>query len=106
MNMEDFSLVVALQLSPIPLCLLRPLHAEMALSLQRNLGLTDIVLESDCLPLINACKRRKTIAEISVVIEDISKLQRGFNYCQFSWVPRAANKVAHQVAHMFFHGKL
>ncbi|XP_057444326.1 uncharacterized protein LOC130736520 [Lotus japonicus] len=71
-----------------------------ALILASNLGWDRIVIESDCLPLIDACERKRTIGEIQMIVEDINKLKSNFVCCNLNWIPRRINKAAHSTAQL------
>ncbi|XP_074293878.1 uncharacterized protein LOC141621060 [Silene latifolia] len=63
-------------------------------------GHTRIILESDCLPVIDALKRKAVVRSIfSLVIEDILALCNSFISIIWSFVSRANNCVAHELAH-------
>lgn len=71
-----------------------------------NLGLDRIILESDCLNLVEACKGGKQVGEAKVIVEDILKLQVTFQSCSFSWCSRNWNKAAHLTANACLHNTL
>ncbi|KAJ1430568.1 Ribonuclease H superfamily [Sesbania bispinosa] len=79
-----------------------PLVAE-ALTLREailatyNFNWNKVVFESDCLTLIEACRKDKVVAEIQGVVADILTVAEGFIHCGFTWVRRQGNKVAHQI---------
>ncbi|KAJ1426348.1 Ribonuclease H superfamily [Sesbania bispinosa] len=51
-----------------------------------NFNWQRIVLESDCLMLIEACRREKVVAEIKGIVEDILTVADRFLHCGFTWV--------------------
>ncbi|XP_057761092.1 uncharacterized protein LOC130981521 [Arachis stenosperma] len=80
-----------------------PLAAEAlavraALILSRNFQMQKVIIESDNQILIQALKSHVSIAEIPVILQDILHLVRGIPNCGFTWVPREANSLAHEVA--------
>ncbi|XP_074267312.1 uncharacterized protein LOC141590636 [Silene latifolia] len=65
-------------------------------------GHTKIILESDCLPVIEALKRKAGGRSIfSLVIADILAICSSFSSIIWSFVSRANNCVAHELAHPF-----
>ncbi|XP_074301296.1 uncharacterized protein LOC141632671 [Silene latifolia] len=65
-------------------------------------GHTKIILESDYLPVIDALKRKAVGRSIfSLVIADILALCNSFSSIIWSFVSRANNCVAHELAHPF-----
>ncbi|RYR13322.1 hypothetical protein Ahy_B04g070381 isoform B [Arachis hypogaea] len=88
-----------------------PLAAEAlavraALILSRNFQMQKVIIESDNQMLIQALKSHTTIAEIQVILQDILHLVGGIPNCGFTWVPREANSLAHEVAKLTGHGTL
>lgn len=82
-----------------------PLSAEAlavreAASLAVNLGLQNILIESDCLVLVTACRKETEIGEISSIVQDILQLKQNVRNCGFTWVGRSGNKLAHTLAKM------
>ncbi|KAJ1402621.1 Ribonuclease H-like superfamily [Sesbania bispinosa] len=80
-----------------------PLVAEAlalreAITAAYNLGWSRVVLESDCLPLIEACRKEKSLGEIHLIVLDILSVASGLIYCGFTWIRRNGNEVAHCVA--------
>ncbi|KAJ1413116.1 Ribonuclease H superfamily [Sesbania bispinosa] len=80
-----------------------PLVAEAsalreALMTSYNLNWRNVIMESVCLQLVQACRREKLIAEIQVIVNDIHTLSASFILCGFTWVQRNGNQVAHEVA--------
>ncbi|XP_057432718.1 uncharacterized protein LOC130725516 [Lotus japonicus] len=89
--------VACKQRSPSPLTS-EALALRDGMILAGNLGITMMVFESDCLTLIDACKKKKFVGEICNIVLDILSLGRNFDHCEFSWTPREGNKIAHLVA--------
>ncbi|RYR04846.1 hypothetical protein Ahy_B06g084641 [Arachis hypogaea] len=80
-----------------------PLAAEAlairaALIMSQNFLMQKIIIESDNQILIQALKSHASIAEIQVILYDILHLARIIPSCGFTWVPREANSLAHEVA--------
>lgn len=80
-----------------------PLLAEAlamreAVQVAANFGLPKIILESDCLSLIQVCMEQSQIGEINAVVTDIIQLKRGFQQCGITWVYRSGNKSTHTLA--------
>ncbi|RYR05051.1 hypothetical protein Ahy_B06g084898 [Arachis hypogaea] len=88
-----------------------PLAAEAlairaALIMSQNFLMQKIIIESDNQILIQALKSHASIAEIQVVLDDILHLARIISSCGFTWVPREANSLAHEVAKLTRQGTL
>lgn len=66
--------------------------------LAQSLGLQDIILETDCLLLVDACRNSRSQGEIQPIVGDIKSLCHTFESCNFVWSPRETNGVAHQIA--------
>ncbi|KAJ1399424.1 Ribonuclease H-like superfamily [Sesbania bispinosa] len=80
-----------------------PLAAEAlaireAAMMAYNLNWDRVEFESDCLPLIEACRGERGIAEINLILLDIWSLAAGLMFSGFTWVHREGNTVAHRVA--------
>lgn len=69
-----------------------------AIQAAANFSIPKVILESDCLPLIRACRKEIKIGEISMVVQDIIFLRREFQSCGFTWTHRSKNEAAHTVA--------
>lgn len=88
-----------------------PLIAE-ALSMREaaavafNFGISKVILESDNLDLVRACRRECKIGSIESVVQDIIQIKSQFQCCGFTWVARGGNQVAHQIAKMKMLGSL
>ena len=76
------------------------------MKLANNCLCESIVLESDNLKIIEACKNKKIIGEIAIVLEDIEALKNMFTSCGFIWTPREGNRVAHHIAQLAMAGSL
>lgn len=66
-----------------------PLAAEAhalreAASLAVNLGLSRVLLESDCLELIQSCRGEAEKGKISLIVQDIKRLKEHFEVCGFT----------------------
>lgn len=68
-----------------------------ALAFAENMGMTKIVVENDCLELIQACRKEVVRGEIFNVVKDVLFLKENFQYAAFTWISRDGNGVAHQV---------
>lgn len=80
-----------------------PLMAEAlalrdGITLASSLGLNKVVLESDCLEAVRACRKKIQRAEITPILEDIWCLKQRFERCGVTWTQRQGNQVAHVVA--------
>ncbi|XP_015962288.1 uncharacterized protein LOC107486249 [Arachis duranensis] len=80
-----------------------PLAAEAlavreALILSRNFQMEKVIIESDNQTLVQALKSHAPIAAIQVILDDILYLVKGMPNCGFTWAPREANLLAHEVA--------
>lgn len=82
-----------------------PLMAE-ALSFREpltfagSMGMTRIIVESDSLELVQACRNKIVRGEVFNIVKDIVFLKTQFQHSAFTWVSRVGNGVAHQVAHL------
>lgn len=76
------------------------------LILAKSLGIDRILVEADCLSLIETCRGIKKIGETRAILEDIKVLKRDFLHCGFTWIPRERNGVAHMVAQLAKQNKL
>ncbi|XP_074276481.1 uncharacterized protein LOC141600194 [Silene latifolia] len=66
-----------------------------------NRGITKIEVESDCLPVVNAIRERRTgRSAFALVIDDIIELSLRFDSFYCSHVSRSNNCVAHELAHL------
>ncbi|PWA73584.1 hypothetical protein CTI12_AA146360 [Artemisia annua] len=64
----------------------------------RNRGYSNVVFESDSLSLINALRNRSVPLEIVSMFADILSKSGDFNICEWSFVRREGNMVAHSIA--------
>ncbi|RYR75926.1 hypothetical protein Ahy_A01g000524 [Arachis hypogaea] len=71
-----------------------------ALILIKNLQIVNCIIETDCLPLVQAIKSRMPIAETDAFIRDILQLLDEAPDVGATWIPREGNKVAHQLEAM------
>lgn len=88
-----------------------PLIAEAlglrtAMEFISNLGISNIVFESDNQILIEACRSGKINKEIRGIIEDVKSLRNRFERCAFTWTAREGNLVAHTIASLASSGSL
>ncbi|XP_021753633.1 uncharacterized protein LOC110719026 [Chenopodium quinoa] len=73
---------------------------EWGLRVAAGLGVRDLVVESDCLQVIQALKNKTAdLSELSLIIDDILLLCSSFDNVIWSYVKRGGNKVAHFWAH-------
>ncbi|KAK7317005.1 hypothetical protein RJT34_00877 [Clitoria ternatea] len=63
-----------------------------------NLGVPKIIMESDNLSLIKACRKEIQVLEILPIVKDIQQLRAQFQAISFTWTKRAGNEAAHMVA--------
>lgn len=80
-----------------------PLVAEAialreAIVFAASLNIQKILLESDCLILVNACRGEMIRKEIDHIISDIKFFKNNFTSCGILWVNRSCNTVANMVA--------
>lgn len=66
--------------------------------LAHNLGLEWVMLESDNLSLIQACRGERKIGEIAAIVKDITWIKEKFARCEFTWTKREGNELAHAAA--------
>ncbi|XP_015941361.1 uncharacterized protein LOC107466866 [Arachis duranensis] len=71
-----------------------------ALILIKNLQIENCIIETDCLPLVQAVKARTPIAEANAILRDILQLLEEAPTVGATWTPREGNIVAHQLAAM------
>ncbi|RYQ95592.1 hypothetical protein Ahy_B08g090946 [Arachis hypogaea] len=71
-----------------------------ALILTKNLQIRNCIIESDCLPLVQAIKARTPLAEADAIIRDILQLLEEAPDVGATWTPREGNSLAHQLAAM------
>lgn len=80
-----------------------PLVAEAmalreAISLAANLSIENVLLESDSLDLINACRGETEIGEIRNIVQDVKHMRMSFRKCGFTWIHRSGNNLGHTLA--------
>lgn len=63
-----------------------------------NFRVSKVMLESDCLLLVQACREEKQNGEINAVVTDIIQLRRCFQQCGITWVHRSRNEAAQTLA--------
>ncbi|XP_074304588.1 uncharacterized protein LOC141639334 [Silene latifolia] len=74
--------------------------ALLGLRMAAQMGLPRVILESDCLMLIDALKSKESVASyFGNVVLDILNLVHLFNSVSFSFVKRGGNVAAHLMAH-------
>nr|XP_025616741.1 uncharacterized protein LOC112709055 [Arachis hypogaea] len=71
-----------------------------ALILIKNLQIRNCIIETDCLPLVQAIKARTPLAEADAIIRDILQLLEEAPDVGATWTPREGNCLAHQLAAM------
>ena len=76
------------------------------LILARSCYCDRILIESDCSPLIDACRNAWTPPDIAVIAEDVVRLKNLFHHCGLLWTSRETNDAAHWVAQAALSGKL
>lgn len=82
-----------------------PLIAEAlavreAISFATNLNINWILIESDNMELISACRQEKEIGEIMAIIRDVGIMKEKIHKCGFTWIGRDGNSLAHTLAQM------
>lgn len=80
-----------------------PLVAEAlalreAVSLAVNLNFKQILFESDCLELVEACRGNAIRKAIEHVVNDIQSMKKDFTFMGLLWTNRCGNEVADLVA--------
>jgi hypothetical protein len=85
--------------APIEIVLGEALALNDALDLVEKLGISAVIIESDCQSLVNAIKRKSDIRKHwgTVVNRCVEFLKHNPN-SQISWVGRNGNRVAHEIA--------
>ncbi|RYR27575.1 hypothetical protein Ahy_B01g051591 [Arachis hypogaea] len=71
-----------------------------ALILIKNLQIRNCIIETDCLPLVQAIKARTPLAKADAIIRDILLLLEEAPDVGATWTPREGNNLAHQLAAM------
>lgn len=77
-----------------------------AISLAANLQMDHIIVESDSLDLIHACRGECPKGEIMQILQDILHLKTGFMMCGFTWVERSGNMLAYTLVKLENTGSL
>ena len=87
------------------------LNATVAEAMARRLGLqlldevgcSPIIIESDCLELINACNGETDIwSPCTAILADCFQIAHRIGRVTFKFCPREANKAAHNLARLSF----
>ena len=65
-----------------------------------------VLIESDCLQVVEACWNKTPSHEIAIVVADLIAMKDWFSNCALLWCPREANQLAHQLAHLLLVGNL
>lgn len=68
--------------------------------LASNLGIKEIIFESDNQQLITICKKSDTQWQIDPVMRRIEELQQKFDKVIYSWCKRESNGVADEIARL------
>ncbi|GJU02884.1 reverse transcriptase [Tanacetum coccineum] len=63
-----------------------------------NKGYSKIIFESDSLCLVNALQRGTTLLQIASMLAQIMSNSVSFNSCNWPFIKREGNKVAHSIA--------
>ena len=71
---------------------------EQGIFLARELQLSQVMLESDALSVINAINDSTFGTSYGHIIQDISHAQSSFDFCSFKHLNRSFNFVAHELA--------
>lgn len=72
----------------------------LGLQLAREYGYVDVMVESDCLTLVNAIqKNEEGWSQFHLIVDDIIHVSKVFSNISFSFVSRECNKTAHELAH-------
>ncbi|XP_074298977.1 uncharacterized protein LOC141629967 [Silene latifolia] len=67
----------------------------------RRRGCAHIMMESDCFNVVEALKQRKKgRSDLYLILDDILHLCSSFRFVEWSFVRRAFNLVAHELAHV------
>ena len=73
----------------------------LGLQYAKEAGIANLIVEGDCLTLINLLKFSKVQDTfIGFLVRDILSLATSFSFCSWSFLTRAGNKVAHDLAHL------
>ncbi|KAL4359509.1 hypothetical protein AHAS_Ahas08G0084500 [Arachis hypogaea] len=71
-----------------------------------NLGLRNVLIESDCLPLIQTLKSKGSLGEVDLILMDIAEMKQEVSGGEFTWTPWEGNQLPHLVATLMLNGKL
>lgn len=82
------------------------LSFRKALAFADSMGMEAILVENDCLELIQACRNEIRRGEIFNVVKDIITFKKHFQRAGFTWISREDNRVAHHIAHLARRGGL
>ena len=75
------------------------LACRKAIEFAMDIGFSNIVIEGDCVQVINAIKASKAnLSRLGHVVEDIQVLISGLRWAEVRWVKRSANLIAHSLA--------
>ncbi|RYQ81102.1 hypothetical protein Ahy_Scaffold1g107105 isoform A [Arachis hypogaea] len=66
----------------------------------KTTSIRNCIIESDCLPLVQAIKARTPLAEADTIIRDILQMLEEASDEGATWTPREGNILAHQLAAM------
>ncbi|KAJ1433127.1 Ribonuclease H-like superfamily [Sesbania bispinosa] len=77
-----------------------------AAMLAYNCNWDRVVLESDNLTLIEACRKERSLGEVHQILDDIFTITARFTHCGFTWTRRSGNEVAHFLATNRLQGSL
>ncbi|XP_074270587.1 uncharacterized protein LOC141594469 [Silene latifolia] len=73
----------------------------MGLHEAKNMEISDVEIESDCLAVIEDFRKRKQgRSDLYLIYDDIYSFCSFFKSVEFSYVRRSSNKVAHELAHV------
>ncbi|XP_012851712.1 PREDICTED: uncharacterized protein LOC105971405 [Erythranthe guttata] len=75
------------------------LAALKTISMAKSMGLTNIILEGDCLQVINALNSREwEFSSFGAFVEECLNIGESFDSCSFNFVKRQGNLLAHCIA--------
>ncbi|XLR27213.1 hypothetical protein S83_055113 [Arachis hypogaea] len=70
---------------------------EQTLITTKNLGMENVLVELDSLPLLQAIKSKSSIGEVDAIQQDIWHLLDSVPGSSLMWLPREGNVLAHKV---------
>lgn len=76
------------------------LEIRLAVKLAQNLAMEDVIVEPDCLPVIEARRGSITRLDLQLIISDINFFKDQISKCGFTWTGRDGNQVAHEMARL------